>query len=271
MWKIYKHTFPNGKIYIGQTKKSLLARFQNGRGYKSCPLMQRAIDKYGWENVTTELLEDKIPTLEAANEREQYYIELYDATNPMIGYNISPGGGILSIIDYDAIYQEWISHPELGVKAIATKLNYDRNTIARALDAYGVDIADRMSRVASSISQSQRKYDRTAIYNAWKITPDYKTLMKQFNCSVDTIRRALKENNVSEQERRTFGQLNQQGCNRKKINQYDLNGNFIQTFNSIAEANLSLGKQPNSSNIISACKGRRKTAYGYKWTYSENI
>jgi len=39
MWKIYKHTFPNGKIYIGQTKKSLLARFQNGRGYKSCPLM----------------------------------------------------------------------------------------------------------------------------------------------------------------------------------------------------------------------------------------
>jgi len=72
----------------------------------------------------------------------------------MIGYNISPGGGILSIIDYDAIYQEWISHPELGVKAIATKLNYDRNTIARALDAYGVDIADRMSRVASSISQS---------------------------------------------------------------------------------------------------------------------
>lgn len=29
MWKIYKHTFPNGKVYIGQTKQSLPKRFGN--------------------------------------------------------------------------------------------------------------------------------------------------------------------------------------------------------------------------------------------------
>lgn len=274
MWKIYKHTFPNGKIYIGQTKNSLSTRFQNGQGYKSCPLIQRAINKYGWNNVQTELLEDNIPSLELANEREQYYIKMYNSRNPDIGYNISPGGGAKDGVDYEVVYQEWIDHPELGVKAIATKLQCDRNTVAKILNLYGIDVANRMSRVAHSISQSNRQYDYASIYSAWKTNPNYSDLMKQFNCSEDTIRRALKENGVSEQERRIIGQIhlnnNPNGYNRKQVNQYDLNGNYIQTFSSIAQANLSLGKQPDASNIVTVCKGKRKTAYGYKWSYTNN-
>lgn len=234
--------------------------------------MQRAINKYGWDNVYTELLEDNIPSLELANEKEQYYIKIYNSRNPDIGYNISPGGGAKDGIDYEVVYQEWINHPELGVKAIATKLQCDRNTVAKILNSYGIDVASRMQRIANSISQSTRQYDYASIYLAWKNNSNYSDLMKQFNCSEDTIRRALKENGISEQERRIIGHIhlnnNPNGYNRKQINQYDLNDNYIQTFNSIAEANLSLGKQPNASNIVSVCKGRRKTAYGYKWSYT---
>jgi hypothetical protein len=43
MWKIYKHTFPNGKVYIGQTKTRLSKRFENGAGYNACPLIAKAI------------------------------------------------------------------------------------------------------------------------------------------------------------------------------------------------------------------------------------
>jgi group I intron endonuclease len=51
------------------------------------------------------------------------------------------------------------------------------------------------------------------------------------------------------------------------INQYDLKGNFIQTFPSIKSAAKFLGVA-GVSHISDVCKGTRKTAYGYIWKYS---
>ena len=57
-YKVYKHTFPNGKIYIGITsKKNVKRRWGNGgSGYKDQTYMRNAINKYGWENVKHEIL-----------------------------------------------------------------------------------------------------------------------------------------------------------------------------------------------------------------------
>ena len=52
-----------------------------------------------------------------------------------------------------------------------------------------------------------------------------------------------------------------------KIKQLDLNGNLINTFNSITEAAESL-KIKGCGNIVSCLKGRIKTAYGFKWVYN---
>ncbi len=51
-----------------------------------------------------------------------------------------------------------------------------------------------------------------------------------------------------------------------KVLQYDLNNNFIKEWNSISEAARNFGAK-NTGNICSVCKGKRKTAYGYKWKY----
>lgn len=65
--------------------------------------------------------------------------------------------------------------------------------------------------------------------------------------------------------------------NQKKagniINQYDLQGNFIQSFPSARAAALTLGKITStskgaSSHISDVCKGKRKTAYGYIWKFA---
>lgn len=53
----------------------------------------------------------------------------------------------------------------------------------------------------------------------------------------------------------------------KKVNQYDLNGIFIKTFNSVTEANLILNKKSNASSIPLCCNGIYKQAFGYKWKY----
>lgn len=55
-----------------------------------------------------------------------------------------------------------------------------------------------------------------------------------------------------------------------RIGQYDKQtGQMLRIYDSIVEANLSLGKAKNDSSITSVCKGRRKSAFGYVWKYEE--
>ena len=54
----------------------------------------------------------------------------------------------------------------------------------------------------------------------------------------------------------------------KKISvmQYDKNNNYLQTFDSIVEAQKHLGI--NDSHISECCSGKRKSAHGYIWKYA---
>lgn len=93
MYTIYKYTNKvNNKVYIGQTSKSLKERAQaNGRNYRECRRFYNAILKYSWDSFIPEVLE-VVDTVEMANEREQYYIALYNSTDDRFGYNIAMGG-----------------------------------------------------------------------------------------------------------------------------------------------------------------------------------
>lgn len=57
------------------------------------------------------------------------------------------------------------------------------------------------------------------------------------------------------------------GIMNKPILQYDLQDNFIKEWSSILEAYLSLNKKITNGCINLACKGKIKTAFGYKWKY----
>lgn len=52
----------------------------------------------------------------------------------------------------------------------------------------------------------------------------------------------------------------------RKIYQYDLRNNLINTYNSCRDAAIALGDASKNSHISQAVRGIRKTAYGYKWT-----
>lgn len=53
----------------------------------------------------------------------------------------------------------------------------------------------------------------------------------------------------------------------KKINQYDLKGNYIKTWNSIINASKTL--KIDTSAITKCCRGKRNKAGGYKWKYND--
>lgn len=89
---VYKHTCPNGKVYIGQTGRNPEARWgKNGYCYKTTPYFKSAIDKYGWNNISHEILYDGL-TQEKACELEIKLIEKYKSNDRRYGYNLTSGG-----------------------------------------------------------------------------------------------------------------------------------------------------------------------------------
>ncbi len=89
---IYKTTcLVNNKIYIGQHQcgkncKNKCSYLGSGSYFSS------AIKKYGKKNFIKEILEENIKTFKALDKREKYWIKKFDANNPDIGYNLTPGG-----------------------------------------------------------------------------------------------------------------------------------------------------------------------------------
>ena len=90
-YMLYVHIFPNNKKYYGITcSKYPSTRWQRGRGYKTCPAVYNAIQKYGWDNIQHKILYKNLTENEAF-ELERKYIEEcnVDIGN---GYNLSKSG-----------------------------------------------------------------------------------------------------------------------------------------------------------------------------------
>ena len=90
-YTVYKHTSPNGKIYIGITKQELSKRWENGRGYKHCPRFYSAIKKHGWDSFEHKVLQEGL-TKEEAEAEEIRLIALHKSNQAEYGYNIENGG-----------------------------------------------------------------------------------------------------------------------------------------------------------------------------------
>ena len=88
---IYKITNTvNGRIYIGQTIKTLAHRWsQHTTSIKNCPLYN-AFRRYGRDKFKMEAICSALSP-EYLNELEQYFIKFYDCMAPK-GYNLTSGG-----------------------------------------------------------------------------------------------------------------------------------------------------------------------------------
>ena len=102
---IYKYTFPNGKIYIGQTRVSVKERNYQHRGAARDPkrrtLCELAIAKYGepeCEIIETIEVEnhERLKLSKLLDEAEKKWIKKYDCTTKSgKGYNVQDGGKIM--------------------------------------------------------------------------------------------------------------------------------------------------------------------------------
>ena len=131
-YSVYKHTFPNGKVYIGITKQKPEIRWSGGKGYYSQIRMKRAIEKYGWDNIKHEVLFTGL-TKNEAQEIEIELISKYDSANPKKGYNIDLGGNLRAPLSQEA--KEKLRASNLG-KTIPKEVRMKISRSTKGVKAY---------------------------------------------------------------------------------------------------------------------------------------
>lgn len=112
---VYKHTSPNGKVYIGITGIKPERRWQNGYGYKRQKYFYHAIEKYGWDNFRHEILFGGL-TKEEAEQKEIELIASYKSNKREYGYNVANGGLVNSGYSLSEETRTKISNAHKGKK-----------------------------------------------------------------------------------------------------------------------------------------------------------
>ena len=97
---------------------------------------------------------------------------------------------------------------------------------------------------------------------------------KKFNCCPYHLRKILKSRNIEIIDSKSVIKENMGKC----VNQYTLKGEYVNTFATAREAARALSPEIKKNNlggaashITDVCKGKRKTAYGFIWKFSNNL
>lgn len=87
---VYKHTnLINGKVYIGMSGQKTYNRWKAGN-YINCPRFNAAIEEFGWNNFSHEILFDNL-TKETAKRLEGLITVLLRSNDERFGYNMICG------------------------------------------------------------------------------------------------------------------------------------------------------------------------------------
>lgn len=192
-WLIYRIVFPNGKSYVGLTKnltnrKSTHKRDMTKRVKRP---LYGALNKYGWENVTFEVVRSEIDTLEMANRWEKYYVYKYKSHISLNGYNASFGGdgslGTKMSEDHKAktlemTHQRW-KDPEYRAKMYeaTSQRKFDENTKRKM----SISAKNRIQKQGHSWKGRSHSEDSRSKMSATKKKMDYSTIKtgKRVTCS----------------------------------------------------------------------------------------
>lgn len=170
IFTIYKISFPNGKVYIGQTYhyhqriKEHLNEMKHS-DYK----LYRAMRKYNINENNFSIVEENILTQKDADNKEIYYINLYDSYNN--GYNSTLGGHAATITKIGEEHPKAILNDNelLELRKIRYSMKY---TFGEVYDMY----KNKMSK--SGFSKYWHYYTRPEIgeeYNTDEVNKFYKS------------------------------------------------------------------------------------------------
>ena len=235
----------NNKIYVGQSinieerwKQHQWKAFNsNELAYNSA--IHAAFRKYGLENFYYEIIEECLP--EELNEREIYWIEQLQSVVPN-GYNILSGGQ---------------GEGRLTRQLYCTKCGKE---ISR----------DSKSGLCLSCVQLTCDITKEELYSKLvEYKGNFTQVGRFYNLSDNAIRKRCKHFDLPIHSSDYKVAPTPKKPYERAVKQIDVKtGEVIQIFCSTNEAARSLGKAK-GNHITEVCKGKGKTAHGYKWEYVE--
>lgn len=225
----------NGKIYIGQTTRSISERWKTHISkHSGCVALKNAIDKYGVENFSLEIIE-KHNDLDSLNKSEAHWIKQYNSISPN-GYNLMTGGD-------NSLFSE------------ESKVRMSKSSKGQKAWNKGLDVTD--GRVNQYVRRGEDSYwyGKTGPRKGMKHTEEAKL----------KISKARKGFKVSEKTRKRMSQSHLNSDHVKKIRKPIMCVENGVTYRSMSEAAKKLNLQV--SNICHVLKGKRKNTKGYTFVY----
>jgi len=272
---IYKYTFPDGKVYIGQTRRPPEERhrehFDEKIG-KANPRFWEAYQTVGTpifeiiETIECHRVQDLVSQL---NDAETQYIQQYKAANPQFGYNVRESAYVPIPRDavLDAEFERiWIERAEKWYPtfvSVQDKCFYTfepldeeelafcneilkENIFQGAITEFGFDFHNLKEN-----SEDARFFFGEALSYA-------ETVFCEDNW--EEIRNYIEEN----KER-----ILSENSPETTIVKIDKNGRVVKEYVSPSEIREEMGL-PNLNNIYNALEGKQRTAYGFIWRYKKD-
>ena len=231
-YSIYCHITPSGRKYVG-ISCSPVRRWDNGKNYKHNFLFDRAIKKYGWDNIQPLILYSGL-SVDEAKEIERKLIKEWKLTNHRYGYNISPGAN---------------SSPSLRSRMLMSKARKGKNYCeGRILSA------ETKSKISSSLKEYFKDH-KPAFYGRHH-SPETINILKNKVVSEET-RQKMKTNHHD-----VSGKNNPSA---RPIRQLSMSGELLFEYDYAKQAAIKYNID--LSSIIKCCKGKVKSCGGYKWEY----
>lgn len=221
----------------------------------------KAIQQFGWENFSYEILE--YCSAEELNEKERYWIDYFDSYKN--GYNHNVGGSNKNSIDRKKVYELWDQGKT--IKEIIEILQISQTSAYTILNAYEPFIC-RETPQPLTIYQ----YDLQGNFiQSWT---SQKEIQRVLQIDASAIGKVLSG------QRKTAGgyiwtnvfqdKINEINPNKtsipKPIIKYSLSNEYVCKYNSIAEAARSVS---GDSSAIRRAAQRHTVAYGYRWRFIE--
>jgi group I intron endonuclease len=272
---VYKTTnLVNEKIYIGISKKSSV---NSPRYLGSGKAFTRAVTKYGRENFVKEIMvEDSEFMYKDLQRLEIFLINLFNAQNPIIGYNISKGGdgndgetngmfgkthskeSVEKLLNTRALNSQ--NNPDYGKMSEDTAKNFSEFMSQRNKDSPTLPnghSAETISRISNTMKQLA--LEDKLHKNHVKFTEE---------------RKALYSEKFSGENNPFFGKEHTQETKDKirenirlrfpSVNKLDFENNILRTYESITDVTLD-GYRPDL--VKKVLKGENKSHGGFYWKY----
>jgi len=230
MYSIYKHTAPNGKVYIGQTRQTPERRWRNGEGYSKNPHFYRAIQKFGWNMFAHEIVAE-CETLKEANVLEAQLINKYNSNDPTYGYNITGGADGKCVVAEST--KQLLSQKRKGRFAGDKNPNYGRKH------------TEEERRKISEHNKGLFLGEKSPLYGKLK-TPEQRQRMSEGRRNSKAAQDFIRQLNAAK---------------AKRVLCVETGVVYVSAHEAARQTGFGQG------NISAACRGEYKKAYGFQWKY----